>query len=187
MGTLGLLLGPLRLLLTWRCLVEWLEGRLGRRGSVNRGWAHVVDCSLETSLPSPKEGLRNRGHNLSGRGRFHAVFGPQFMTALEAGSGVSSSVLPVSRGFVFAVKRWWLSKFSMRTSSSSSGLRKVIVRAVVEKSGEPLSINVTRVGCSILLKKKAVSPFINLISCGLIRTEVPCIFRRPLSRMAMMI
>ena len=49
--------------------------------------------------------------------RFHGVFGPQFMIDFEAGSGVTCSIImAVSRGFMFAVKRWWLSIDCMKMS-----------------------------------------------------------------------
>jgi len=63
--------------------------------------------------------------------RFHGVFGPQFMTDLEVGSSVTSSILAVSRGFMFAVKRQWLAIDCMRMSSCGSGRRRVTLRAVV--------------------------------------------------------
>jgi len=58
--------------------------------------------------------------------------GPHFMTDIEAGSGVASSIiLSVSRGFMFAGKRWWLLNDCMKMSSCGPGKSRVIFRAVV--------------------------------------------------------
>jgi len=63
--------------------------------------------------------------------RFHGVFGPQFMIDFEAGSGVTSSrIMAVSKGFMFAVKRRWLSIDRMKMSSCGTGRRSVALRTV---------------------------------------------------------
>jgi len=67
---------------------------------------------------------------------FHGVFGPQFMIDFETGFGVISSlILAVSKGFMFVVKRRWLSIDHMKMSSC--GMRQRSLRTVTWKPGYP--------------------------------------------------
>ena len=118
--------------------------------------------------------------------RFHGVFGPQFMIDIEVGSSVTSSLIMTVRGFMFAVKRRWLSIDRMKISSCGSGWRRVTLRTVQWNPGSPYWIIVTWIGRSNLSKKKAVFPSFNFIAFGLIRVEVSCRLRLPLSRMVIM-
>jgi len=64
--------------------------------------------------------------------RFHGVFGPQLMIDFEVGSnGASSFIMAVSKGFMFAVKRRWLSIVVMEISSCGTDLGRVTLQAAM--------------------------------------------------------